>query len=133
MKNKLHKEYEVLIRQIVLETDRVPGFTEIIMKTLLLSIKDRIWVLDTIKQFLEKYPRVKFTGIVVDPRDMSQALRMQLKVRFKCLRCKKIVNESIYPVMPPFIMNGVANKGLVCRHCFYKDTQPHIILNGITS
>jgi len=120
MKNK-HKEYENLIQEVAQEIKKVPGFAEILLKTLSLSIKDRIWILDAIKQFLENYPGIKFTGIKVDSQDISQALRMQLKTKFKCLRCKKTINEYIYPVMPPFIMNGIKGKGLVCKDCYFRD------------
>lgn len=121
-KRNLAQEYQDLVHKFG-RISRVPGYSEITLKTITESLKNKVFLLDAILKYLEAYPGMKVTGLELTNHPV-QSLRYKIKVEFRCLSCKKLSKTELYPVIPATYYRGIEDKGIYCQKCWKESYVP---------
>lgn len=112
-----------LLRKLNKQTDRMPGYAQIALTLMGLSLEERIKIMNTILEWLGQYPDMEFEGLTI----LAWSKARSLKVSYSCQDCDKRTEREVYVPNSKFELDvsaqeiGTQSPHLVCQDCYSKN------------
>ncbi len=108
-------EFESLMKKMSEMTSHVPALSEIILRTLGISLNERINVFTNLLKYLKDFPTISIDKFEVEDSRFASNKKFSITLKFECEYCHDITTQELHSLDPIYL--GTYDGKPICQDC----------------